>query len=45
MRDDAVFHSSVQVPKTTSIEPYKHLRNYTETLGLSKIQLRVFLLN
>jgi len=25
MRDDAVFHSSLQVPKTTSLLPYKIL--------------------
>lgn len=43
MHDHAVFHSSVQVQKTTSAEPYKQLKNYMKTVGLSKIQQRVFL--
>ena len=43
MSDDAVFHLSIQVPKTTSLLRLITLNNYIESLGLSKIQQRVFL--
>lgn len=43
MSDDAVFHLSIQVPKTTRPRPYKALNNCIESLGLSKIQQRAFL--
>lgn len=43
MRNDAVFHSSVQVQKATSLKSYKQLINYIKTVGLSKNQQHVFL--
>ena len=43
MTDDAVFHSSIQVPKTTSLLPLTTRNYYIKSLGLSKNQQRVFL--
>ncbi len=43
MSDDPLFHLSVQVPKNTKARPYKPFNNCVETVGLSKIQQRVFL--
>ena len=43
MSDDAVFHSSIQVPKTTSLMPLIALNNYIKSFGLSKNQQRVSL--
>ena len=43
MRDDAVFPSRVQVPKTTSLLAQKPLINYIESIGLSKIRQPVVL--
>gem|GEM_PF-3437108 len=43
MSDDAVFHWSLQVRKTTRLVAPTNLNNCIENLGLSKIQQPVFL--
>lgn len=43
MSDDAVFDLSVQVLKMTNLRPYKPFNNCVETVGLSKMQQRVFI--